>query len=205
MFDLFTCPTLSRLAAHCALLLLVVQLSPARVQLHSALTISNLELLHCNFLSAPPFQSHDQASLVHELSCLCATSAPAPSQYLAAADLALAHIPAGRWHSPQSLHSISIQPKYQPLHWASCSRRSHIFQLHAIVIDTCTARLCQSELNRVRAMVRVADQDILSHEEKRLKEDTDRTKYWKKWGPYVAERQWGTGPHAPYISARRGS
>lgn len=45
-------------------------------------------------------------------------------------------------------------------------------------------------------MVRVADQDITSIEEKRLKEDTDRTKYWKKWGPYVAERQWGTGPHA---------
>lgn len=30
-------------------------------------------------------------------------------------------------------------------------------------------------------------------EEKRLKEDRERTKYWKKWGPYVAERQWATG------------
>lgn len=32
-----------------------------------------------------------------------------------------------------------------------------------------------------------------TEEEKRLKEDHNRTKYWKKWGPYVAERQWATG------------
>ncbi|PQE05841.1 glycoside hydrolase family 63 protein [Rutstroemia sp. NJR-2017a BVV2] len=31
---------------------------------------------------------------------------------------------------------------------------------------------------------------------KRLKEDREKTKYWKKWGPYVAERQWATDfPH----------
>lgn len=35
--------------------------------------------------------------------------------------------------------------------------------------------------------------EYLTEEEKRLKEDRDRTKYWKKWGPYVAERQWATG------------
>ncbi|MFN8572994.1 MAG: hypothetical protein U0132_13175 [Gemmatimonadaceae bacterium] len=29
-------------------------------------------------------------------------------------------------------------------------------------------------------------------EEKRLDEDTRRQKYWKRWGPYLAERQWGT-------------
>ncbi|KND94276.1 hypothetical protein TOPH_01031 [Tolypocladium ophioglossoides CBS 100239] len=34
--------------------------------------------------------------------------------------------------------------------------------------------------------------EYLTEEEKRLKEDRDRTKYWKKWGPYVAERQWAT-------------
>lgn len=42
--------------------------------------------------------------------------------------------------------------------------------------------------------------EYLTEEEKRLKEDRNRTKYWKKWGPYVAERQWATGkssPHAP--------
>lgn len=33
----------------------------------------------------------------------------------------------------------------------------------------------------------------LTREEFRLKEDRERKKYWKRWGPYVAERQWGTG------------
>lgn len=35
--------------------------------------------------------------------------------------------------------------------------------------------------------------EYLTEEEKRLKEDRDKSKYWKKWGPYVAERQWATG------------
>ncbi len=35
--------------------------------------------------------------------------------------------------------------------------------------------------------------EFLTEEERRLKEDRERTKYWKKWGPYVAERQWATG------------
>lgn len=34
---------------------------------------------------------------------------------------------------------------------------------------------------------------FLTEEEKRLKEDRDRSKYWKKWGSYLAERQWATG------------
>lgn len=42
-------------------------------------------------------------------------------------------------------------------------------------------------------MVLVDDHEYLSDEEKRLKEDRERTRYWKKWGPYVAERQWATG------------
>ncbi|KAH8811677.1 glycoside hydrolase family 63 protein-like protein [Xylogone sp. PMI_703] len=41
-------------------------------------------------------------------------------------------------------------------------------------------------------MVAIDNHEYLSQEEKRLKEDRDRTKYWKKWGPYVAERQWAT-------------
>ncbi|KAI9680199.1 MAG: hypothetical protein M1829_001436 [Trizodia sp. TS-e1964] len=41
-------------------------------------------------------------------------------------------------------------------------------------------------------MVLVDNFEYLCEEEKRLKEDDDRTKYWKKWGPYVAERQWAT-------------
>jgi hypothetical protein len=39
--------------------------------------------------------------------------------------------------------------------------------------------------------------EYLTEEEKRLKEDRDRVKYWKKWGPYVAERQWATGKSIP--------
>ncbi len=32
----------------------------------------------------------------------------------------------------------------------------------------------------------------MSAEEKRLEEDARRDKNWKRWGPYLAERQWGT-------------
>ena len=39
--------------------------------------------------------------------------------------------------------------------------------------------------------------EFLTEEEKRLREDRDRKKYWKKWGPYVAERQWATGRESP--------
>jgi hypothetical protein len=42
-------------------------------------------------------------------------------------------------------------------------------------------------------MVKIDHHEYLSEEEKRLKEDRERVKYWKKWGPYVAERQWATG------------
>jgi len=41
-------------------------------------------------------------------------------------------------------------------------------------------------------MVIIDKKDVLSKEEERLKEDRERTKYWKKWGPYTAERQWAT-------------
>jgi hypothetical protein len=42
-------------------------------------------------------------------------------------------------------------------------------------------------------MVRIDDHEYLCAEELRLKEDRQRTRYWKKFGPYVAERQWATG------------
>jgi len=32
----------------------------------------------------------------------------------------------------------------------------------------------------------------LTAEEKRLEESRDHTKHWKRWGPYLSERQWGT-------------
>jgi hypothetical protein len=42
-------------------------------------------------------------------------------------------------------------------------------------------------------MVKIDHHEYLTEEEQRLKQDRERTKYWKKWGPYVAERQWATG------------
>ena len=42
-------------------------------------------------------------------------------------------------------------------------------------------------------MVIVDQHEYLCEEEKRLKDDRERKRYWKKWGPYVAERQWATG------------
>jgi hypothetical protein len=41
-------------------------------------------------------------------------------------------------------------------------------------------------------MVLIDKHEYLTEEEKRLKEDRERTRYWKRWGPYVAERQWAT-------------
>ncbi|KAF2446805.1 hypothetical protein P171DRAFT_429754 [Karstenula rhodostoma CBS 690.94] len=41
-------------------------------------------------------------------------------------------------------------------------------------------------------MVLIENQEYLCEEEKRLKQDRERTAYWKKWGTYLAERQWAT-------------
>jgi hypothetical protein len=41
-------------------------------------------------------------------------------------------------------------------------------------------------------MVLIDKHQVESQEETRLKEDRKRSKYWKRWGPYVAERQWAT-------------
>jgi hypothetical protein len=32
----------------------------------------------------------------------------------------------------------------------------------------------------------------MSAEHTRLQEDKEKTKHWKKWGPYLTDRQWGT-------------
>ncbi|XGV98716.1 MAG: glucosidase [Leptolyngbya sp. BL-A-14] len=43
----------------------------------------------------------------------------------------------------------------------------------------------------------------MTPEERRLQQDRERTAYWKRWGPYVSERQWGTvrEDYSPYGSA----
>ena len=33
---------------------------------------------------------------------------------------------------------------------------------------------------------------IATAEHIRLQEDQDKTRYWKRWGPYMSERSWGT-------------
>ena len=44
---------------------------------------------------------------------------------------------------------------------------------------------------------------MMTSEEQRLQQDRERTAYWKRWGPYVSERQWGTvrEDYSPYGSA----
>ena len=32
----------------------------------------------------------------------------------------------------------------------------------------------------------------MNAEQTRLDEDRQRTAYWRRWGPYLSERQWGT-------------
>jgi hypothetical protein len=40
-------------------------------------------------------------------------------------------------------------------------------------------------------------------EQRRLIEDRDKKKNWRKWGPYLTERQWGTvrEDYSPYGNA----
>lgn len=54
-------------------------------------------------------------------------------------------------------------------------------------------------------MVLIDKHEYLTKEEKRLKEDRERTRYWKRWGPYVAERQWATGEIFPFFFFFSGS
>src|SRR6266851_1175056 len=44
---------------------------------------------------------------------------------------------------------------------------------------------------------------IMNAEEKRLQESSERKVHWKRWGPYLSERQWGTvrEDYSPYGSA----
>ena len=40
--------------------------------------------------------------------------------------------------------------------------------------------------------MREANQSVTTAEEKRLEESRERKSHWKRWGPYLSERQWGT-------------
>ena len=43
----------------------------------------------------------------------------------------------------------------------------------------------------------------LTAEEQRLEESRQKTKHWKRWGPYLSERAWGTvrEDYSPYGTA----
>jgi hypothetical protein len=34
--------------------------------------------------------------------------------------------------------------------------------------------------------------DVVTHEERRLEESIQHIGHWKRWGPYLSERAWGT-------------
>src|ERR1700740_3710937 len=41
-------------------------------------------------------------------------------------------------------------------------------------------------------MIRQTSQSAITAEERRLEESRERKRHWKRWGPYLSERQWGT-------------
>ena len=43
-----------------------------------------------------------------------------------------------------------------------------------------------------RNIPRIEWRTAMNHEEQRLKEAHDEKIPWRKWGPYLSERQWGT-------------
>lgn len=64
--------------------------------------------------------------------------------------------------------------------------------VNSVFYSTFRCRLKDS-VSREPTMPVFDSHEYLTEEERRLKEDRERTKYWKKWGSYVAERQWATG------------
>jgi hypothetical protein len=61
------------------------------------------------------------------------------------------------------------------------------------LVSVGTAMLGQTStlfVHRQQAMVIHSGREHLTAEESRLREDLERKKYWKRWGPYLSERQW---------------
>jgi len=59
-----------------------------------------------------------------------------------------------------------------------------------------TGRAVQKVRSQARGMFKRAQTIVgirsMTAEADRLKEDKSREKNWKRWGPYVSERQWAT-------------
>ncbi len=61
----------------------------------------------------------------------------------------------------------------------------------ATTTATDTAKLVKARGKFTRAQTTVGTL-IASAETTRLKQDEERTANWKRWGPYLSERQWAT-------------
>ncbi len=61
----------------------------------------------------------------------------------------------------------------------------------ATTTATDTAKLVKARGKFTRAQTTVGTL-ITSAETTRLKQDEERTANWKRWGPYLSERQWAT-------------
>ncbi len=83
------------------------------------------------------------------------------------------------------------------------SMRGHMspYRLTILIVVTnshgrsrCTSHTVHSEGGRVHAIISYLALWVGSEamEAERLKEDANRLKNWKRWGPYLSERQWGT-------------
>lgn len=94
---------------------------------------------------------------------------------------------------PHRLCQLEPPPTpFVPLHvlqWSAlCPRRSRATHLPR------RNQLYEGRARLGAAVMVVFDgHEYLTEEEGRLKEDRERTKYWKRWGSYLAERQWATG------------
>src|SRR4029450_9511709 len=67
--------------------------------------------------------------------------------------------------------------------------------------ESLLARRSSRPRPRVQAL---STRKIVTKEERRLQQSQERIAHWKRWGPYLAERQWGTGgqDYTPHATAR---
>src|SRR5262245_59647836 len=88
-----------------------------------------------------------------------------------------------------------------PLKWLMTCSRSECALLIAAAHRVDTPRhsepislpqLCSVRLGRCDGNLVMHSNERFTAEDQRLAEDAARKKNWKRWGPYLAERQWGT-------------
>ena len=83
-----------------------------------------------------------------------------------------------------SKHHLVIQPSEEV-------RQIHLTRLQHSA-PFCVMRSKKSGKFNRKKSVPLIEQSDTDPETLRLLEDQERAKYWKRWGPYLSERQWGT-------------